>query len=317
MLGLLLRRAGFSLLSLILVTCCLFILTRAIPDSPARVVLGQDITQAQLNQFEHDHGLDKSVAVQYAAWAEGVILHGDLGQSFITGRPVGPDIRNTLPVTLELVVIAFLFSCLLSILAGTVSALLRDTVLDYGVRFVAVLGVSIPGFWLALVLIMVLAVDRDWFPPGGIQPWSAGIATHLNSTVLPTFCLAIFYLAVLSRMTRSSMLDVLGQDYMRTARATGLKSWRVLIYALRNALVPVVTVAGMSFGYMFGWALIIESVFNISGLSRTLLTAIQQRDFVLVQGIVMVFTFIFILANLVADLTNAWLNPRIAAVTAS
>src|SRR5208282_2957289 len=165
----------------------------------------------------------------------------------------------------------------LSILAGTVSALLRDTVLDYGVRFVAVLGVSIPGFWLALILIMAFAVDRDWFPPGGVEPWSAGITGHLTSIVLPTFCLAIFYMAVLSRMTRSSMLEVLGLDYMRTARATGLARNRVLVYAL----LPVVTVAGMSFGYMFGWALIIEAVFNINGLSHTLLAAIQQRDFTL------------------------------------
>jgi peptide/nickel transport system permease protein len=316
MLTLLLRRAGFSLLSLVLVTSCLFILTRAIPDSPARIVLGQDVSQAQLNQFEHDHGLDRPVVAQYAVWVEDLLLRGDLGRSFITGRSVGPDIAATLPITLELVVVAFIISCFLSILAGTVSALLRDTVLDYGVRFVAVLGVSIPGFWLALILIMAFAVDRDWFPPGGVEPWSAGITGHLTSIVLPTFCLAIFYIAVLSRMTRSSMLEVLGQDYMRTARATGLPRWRILIYALKNALVPVVTVAGMSFGYMFGWALVIESVFNISGLSRALLTAIQQRDFVLVQGVVMVFTFIFIAANLVADVTNVWLNPRMAAVTA-
>jgi peptide/nickel transport system permease protein len=316
MLGLLLRRAGFSLLSLFLVTSCLFILTRAIPDSPARIVLGQDASEGQISQFEHDHGLDRPVLIQYAAWVEDVVLRGDLGRSFITGRPVGPDIAATLPVTLELVAVAFIFSCALSIAAGTISALLRDTMLDYGVRFVAVLGVSIPGFWLALVLIMAFAVDQDWFPPGGMTPWSAGWAGHLNSIVLPTFCLAIFYMAVLSRMTRSSMLEVLGQDYMRTARATGLTRWRVLIYALKNALVPVVTVAGMSFGYMFGWALVIESVFNISGLSRALLTAIQQRDFVLVQGVVMVFTFIFIVANLVADVTNVWLNPRMAAVIA-
>jgi peptide/nickel transport system permease protein len=316
MLTLLIRRAGFSLLSLVLVTSCLFILTRAIPDSPARIVLGQDVSQAQLTQFEHDHGLDRPVVVQYADWLENLLVHGDLGRSFITGRPVGPDIVDSLPVTLELVVVAFVFSCVLSILAGTVSALLRDTALDYGVRLIAVLGVSIPGFWLALVLIMALAVDRDWFPPGGVVPWSRGFAEHLNSIVLPTFCLAIFYMAVLSRMTRSSMLEVLGLDYMRTARATGLPRWRVLIYALKNALVPAVTVAGMSFGYMFGWALVIESVFNISGLSRALLTAIQQRDFVLVQGVVMVFTFIFILANLVADVTNVWLNPGMAAVTA-
>lgn len=314
--GLLLRRAGFSLLSLVIVTSALFVLTRAIPDSPARIVLGQDANEAQVTQFEHDHGLDRPVLAQYAAWAGNLTLRGDLGTSFITGRPVGPDIAATLPVTMELVVVAFAFSCVLSVLAGTASALLRDTAVDYGVRLVAVVGVSVPGFWLALVLIMALAVDRDWFPPGGMEPLSAGLAAHLNSIVLPTFCLAIFYMAVLSRMTRSSMLDVLGQDYMRTARAAGLARRRVLAYALRNALVPVVTIAGMSFGYMFGWALIIEAVFNISGLSRALLTAIQQRDFVLVQGVVMVFTFIFILANLVADLTNAWLNPRIAAVRA-
>lgn len=312
MLALLLRRAGFSLLSLVIVSSCLFLLTRSIPDSPARIVLGQDANEAQIAQFEHDHGLDRSIAAQYVLWVDD-LLHGDLGHSFITGRAVRGEIVTTLPVTLELVVIAFGFACVLSIMAGTLSALLRDTAIDYGVRLVAVLGVSVPGFWLALVLIMALAVDRDWLPPGGFTPLSEGFADHVQSIVLPTFCLGIFYMAVLSRMTRSSMLEVLGQDYMRTARATGLARWRVLLYALRNALVPVVTIAGMSFGYMFGWALIIEAVFNINGLSRALLTAIQQRDFVLVQGVVMVFTFIFILANLVADVTNAWLNPRIAA----
>jgi peptide/nickel transport system permease protein len=251
--------------------------------------------------------------VQYASWLTGIVLSGDLGTSFITGRAVGGEISKTLPVTLELVVIAFAFACVFSLVAGTASALARDTVVDYGVRLIAVLGVSVPGFWLALMLIMAFAVDREWFPPGGVTPLSSGMAAHVDSIVLPTFCLGIFYMAVLSRMTRSSLLDVLGQDYMRTARATGLARWRVLIYALRNALVPVVTIAGMSFGYMFGWALIIEAVFNINGLSRALLTAIQQRDFALVQGVVMVFTLVFILANLAADIANAWLNPRIMA----
>jgi peptide/nickel transport system permease protein len=147
-------------------------------------------------------------------------------------------------------------------------------------------------------------------------PLSDGLAAHVNALVLPVFSVGVFYVAALSRMTRSSLLDVLGQDYMRTARAAGLPGWRVLIYALRNALVPVVTIAGMSFGYMFGWALIIEAVFNINGMSQALLTAIQQRDFVLVQAVVLVFTFIFTLANLAADLINAWLNPRLAMVAA-
>ncbi|HVY14467.1 MAG TPA: ABC transporter permease [Rhodopila sp.] len=315
MLTVLLRRIGFSLLSLVFVSAVLFALTRAIPDSPARIVLGTDVTQAQIKQFEHDHGLDKPIVAQYVSWLDGIFIRGTLGTSFITGRPVGPDIVSTLPVTLELVVEAFVLALILSIAFGTISALLRDTILDYAVRLVAVLGVSIPGFWAALLLIMLLAVDHDWFPPGGFQPWSAGIGAHLDSIALPVFCLGIFYMAVLSRMTRSSLLEVLGLDYMRTARAAGLPRRTVLIYALRNALVPVITVAGMSFGYMFGWALIIESVFNISGLSYALLTAIQQRDFTLVQGIVMVFTFIFIVANLVADMTNMSLNPRLTAVS--
>ncbi|MEJ0020564.1 MAG: ABC transporter permease [Acetobacteraceae bacterium] len=316
MFGLLLRRAGFSLLSLLIVSACLFFLTRAIPDSPARIVLGQDVTEAQLAQFERDNGLDRPVLVQFATWVTGIATRGDLGRSFITGRAVSSEISRTLPVTLELVVVAFFLSCLVSLLAGTASALLRDTIVDYAIRLVAVLGVSVPGFWLALVLIMGFSVDRDWFPPGGMTPLSAGLGEHINSIVLPTFCLGIFYMAVLSRMTRASLLEVLGQDFMRTARALGLPRWKVLVYALRNSLVPVVTIAGMSFGYMFGLALIIETVFNINGLSYTLLNAIRQRDFMLVQGVVLVFTFVFILANLVADLTNAWLNPRLAMATA-
>jgi peptide/nickel transport system permease protein len=316
MAGLLLRRAGFSLLSLLLVSACLFLLTRAIPDSPARIVLGADATQAQVTTFEHDHGLDRAVIVQYVLWIGGIVTSGNLGTSFITGRSVGREISRTLPVTLELVMIAFSFSCVVSLIAGTVSALLRDTVIDYGIRLLAVLGVSVPGFWLALLLIYFFAVLNDWFPPGDVTPLSAGLSAHVNSIVLPTFCLGIFYTAVLSRMTRSSLLDVLALDYMRTARATGLSRARVLAYALRNALVPVVTIAGMSFGYMFGLALIIETVFNINGLSHTLLTAIQQRDFVLVQGVVMVFTFVFTLANLAADVTNVWLNPRLMAAPA-
>jgi peptide/nickel transport system permease protein len=314
--GLLLRRAAFSLLSLLLVSACLFLLTRTIPDSPARIVLGVDATQAQVATFEHDHGLDRPVIVQYVLWIGGIVMRGDLGTSFITGLSVSREITRTLPVTLELVVIAFVLACMASVIAGTASALLRDTVVDYGIRLLAVLGVSVPGFWLALLLIYFFAVQNEWFPPGDITPLSAGLGAHLNSIVLPTFCLGIFYTAVLSRMTRSSLLDVLGLDYMRTARATGLSRGRVLVYALRNALVPVVTIAGMSFGYMFGLALIIETVFNINGLSHTLLTAIQQRDFALVQGVVMVFTFVFTLANLAADATNAWLNPRLAAAAA-
>ena len=313
MAALFLRRAGLSVLSLLVVSFVLFVLTRSIPDSPARIVLGDEATPAAIAQFDADHGLDRSIPMQYVAWVGGIVLHGDLGTSFTTGLGMNEQVAHTLPVTLELVLAAFAVSIVVSLALGTLSAVLRDSPVDYLARFIAVLGVSVPGFWLALVLILAFAVDRDWFPPGGVVPFTEDWREHLRSIVLPAFCLGIFYLAVLTRMTRSSLLDVLGQDFMRTARASGLRHPRVLLYALRNALVPVVTIAGMSFGHMFGWALIIEQVFNIDGLSHALLQAIQQRDYAMVQAVVMVFTVVFVVANLCADVVNASLNPRMAA----
>lgn len=313
MLALALRRGAFSVFSLLVVSLILFVLTRSIPESPARIVLGDEVTEAQIAAFDAHHGLDRPVLVQYLAWLERLVLHGDLGQSFTTRLHMNAEVAATLPITLELVTIAFVVAFLVSLTLGTLSALWRDSLIDYAARLLAVLGVSIPGFWLALVLVLALAVERDWFPPGGFVPIAEGLGAHLNSIALPCFCLGIFYTAVLTRMTRSALLEVLGQDYMRTARAAGLTRLRVLRYALRNALVPVVTIAGVSFGHMFGLALIIERVFNIGGMSRALLTAIQQRDYALVQAVVMVFTIIFVVANLVADLINARLNPRLAA----
>jgi peptide/nickel transport system permease protein len=311
MIRLFLRRAGFSVLALLLVSLILFVLMRAIPASPARMVLGFDATEEQITQFDSEHGLDRPVLVQYVAWLRQLVFHGDLGKSLITGLELNRRVAETLPVTLELVVVAFSFSLVLSIALGTVSAFYEGTAIDQMARVFAILGLSVPGFWLALLLILFFAVDLQWFPPGGIRPLSAGIADHLSSLVLPAFSLGVFYIAILSRMTRSSLVEVLGQDYIRTARATGLGRGRILVYALKNALVPVVTVAAMSFGYMFGWALIIETVFNISGMSGALLTAIYQRDFALVQAVVLVFTLVFLVSNLIADLVNAWLNPRI------
>jgi peptide/nickel transport system permease protein len=313
MVVLILRRAAFSLFSFLVVSLLLFVLTRSIPDSPARIVLGDQASEQQIEQFERDHGLDRPILVQYATWLQRITMHADLGRSFTTGRDMNRQIANTLPMTMEIVVIAFVVATLISVALGTLSALYRGSPIDYLSTLIAVLGVSIPGFWLALVLILFFAVDCDWFPPGGVIAFSEDPAGHFLSIVLPCFCLGSFYLAVLTRMTRSSLLEVLGLDYMRTARAAGLHPARVLVYALRNALVPVVTIAGVSFGHMFGWALIIEQIFNIDGMSRALLTAIGQRDYSMVQAVVMMFTLVFIGANLVADLSNAWLNPRLAA----
>lgn len=306
-----LRRVAFSVFVLVIVSLLLFLLTRAIPVSPARIVLGTDATEEQISVFEHGLGLDRPLLVQYASWA-GDMLRGELGNSYITGLPLGRQIAQTFPITLELVGLAFVFAVLTALPLGIVSALRPGRAVDHASRLFAVIGVSVPGFWLGLILIVYVSLPLGWFPPGGFVPASRGLGAHLNSLVLPAFTLGIHYVAVLSRLTRSSMLEALSQDYVRTAHAMGLRPSLIWRYALKNALPPVVSVAAMSFGYCFGWALIIEQVFNIAGLSRALLSGIRERDYPMIQIIVLIITAIFIAANLLADMLNRALNPKLS-----
>ncbi len=305
-------RLLFSVATLLLVGLILFLLTRSVSGSPARIALGIEATDAQIAEFNHDHGLDRPILVQYAAWLGGIVTRGDFGKSFITGLAMGPELARSMPITFEIVVLAFAFALLVALPLGIVSAIREGQLVDHLARVVAVVGVSVPGFWLGLMLVRFAAVEWGLFPPGGFVPASAGLAAHLQSMALPAFALGIYYVAILSRMTRSSLLEVLRTDYVRTARALGLSRTRVLVYALKNALAPVVSIAAMSFGYMFGWALIVEQVFNIPGMSRALLTAIGQRDYYMVQTVVYVFTAIFIVANMAADVLNRSLNPKLA-----
>jgi peptide/nickel transport system permease protein len=305
------RRTLFSVLVLLIVSATIFVLTHLVPGSPALIVLGPDATDAQIRQFEQDNGLDRPLVVQYLDWLQRAVFEFDLGRSFVSRLPISSEIAKTLPVTLEIVVFAFIFCILVSIPLGIVSALYEDRPVDHLARIFAVLGVSIPGFWLGLMLIAYGAVQLRWFPPGGFVPWSAGVFEHLRSLALPAFALGIYYTAIISRMTRSGMIEAMQQDYIRTARAMGLPRRRVLFYALKNALIPVISVCAMSFGFMFGWAIIIEQVFNIAGLSRLLLSAIFQRDYYVVQAVVLVLTSLVIAINLVADIVFGFLNPKI------
>jgi peptide/nickel transport system permease protein len=309
MLRLLAGRIVSSIGTLLFVGLVLFALTRSGPGSPARIVLGADATAEQIAQFEQAHGLDRPFLVQYAAWLTDV-LHGDFGKSFVTGREVAAEILNSVPVTLSIVLAAFTIAVVFGIGLGVAAALRPGSTFDRIVRVTSVFGLSIPAFWLGIVLIRFLAVDLGWLPPGGYVPLSGGIAAHLQTIVMPAVSLAVYYVAVLARMTQASLQEALRGDYVRTARAMGLSTSRVVVYALLNALPPVINLAALSFGYMFGWALIIEQVFNIPGLSRALLNAISQRDFLLLQGIVFLFTVIFVFANLLADLINRALDPR-------
>lgn len=311
MLRLLLARLAVSVATLLGVGLCLFVLTRSIAGSPATIVLGTEATVQQIQQFNHDHGLDRPVLAQYWDWLQGVTWHFNFGRSLLTGQPVGPLVLSGMPMTFEIVGLAFVFAVLVALPLGIVSATWRGSGMDHLARVIAVVGVSVPGFWIGLMLIRYPAVAFGWFPPGGFAPLSAGIWTNLRSVMLPAFALGIYYVAIMSRMTRSGLIDVSTRDYMRTARALGLGRGRMLAYALKNALVPVVSVGAMSFGYMFGWALVIEYVFNIPGISNALLSAIGNRDFNVVQAVVFIFTLVFILSNLVADMLNAWLNPRL------
>jgi peptide/nickel transport system permease protein len=312
MLRMLIDRLAFSILALLFVGLLLFVLTRGVPGSPARVALGLEATDTQIAQFEKDHGLDRPVVEQYIRWLGQLVLHGDFGRSFVTGRSMNALLTETLPITLELVLFAFAFAVAVALPIGVLSAVYEGTWLDHAARIFAVIGVSVPGFWLGLMLIRFPAVEFGWFPPGGFVPLSDGLVAHLQSIALPAFALGVYYIAILSRMTRSGLVETLGSEYVRTARALGLPRGRVLWYALKNALVPVVSVGAMSFGYMFGWALIVEYLFNIPGMSNALLTAVGQRDYFTMQAVVYIFTIIFIVSNLAADLLNRQLNPKLA-----
>ena len=310
MLWMLVRRAGFSVIALLVVSFVLFVLTRVVPGSPALTVLGVEAPTAVIEAYERDLGLDLPILEQYGVWLKHAV-EGDLGTSYMTGLPITETLAESLPITLELVILSFIFAVLASVPLGMISALNAGTWIDHLTRAIAVTGISVPVFWVGLMAIVFLAVGLGWFPPGGFIPISAGLWPHALMLVLPVFSIGFHYVSELSRLTRSSMLESLSQDYVRTARAMGLSRPRVWWYALKNALAPVVNVGAMIFGYSFGAAVIIEFVFAIPGLSRTLLDAINQRDFPMIQGTVLVVTAVFILANLVADLLNVALNPKL------
>ncbi|HSV50518.1 MAG TPA: ABC transporter permease [Burkholderiaceae bacterium] len=299
-----------SLAVLLAVSALLFALCRATPVSPARLVLGADASAQQVAEFEQQYGLDRPVLAQYGHWLRGAATL-NMGESYVSGESIVAQIRRTLPVTVELVTLSFLVTVLAATLFGVAAALHEEGVVDHALRVVAIVGLSIPGFWLALLLVRAFAVDLAWFPAGGLVPLSEGVGAHLRSLVLPVASISFYYIAVLSRLVRANMIETLSQDYVRTARAMGLRPLRVTAYAVKNALPPLASMAAMVYGYMFGWALIVEQVFSLPGVSRDLLAAIFSRDYPTVQAIVLVITVIFVGSNTLADILQRALSPRL------
>ncbi len=299
----LIRRLLYTVPTLFAVTVAVFLLVRLIPGDPARLIAGLLATPEDVERLRVELGLTRPFYVQYLVFLRD-ILSGNLGLSALTRTPVSLEIGSRFPATLMLALTGTVLATSLGVLAGVSSAAARNSWLDYTVMTVALAGVSIPVFWLGIMLMLVFAVHLHWLPAGGY-----GSPAHL---VLPGITLAAFSIAIIARITRSSVLETLGMDYVRTARAKGLPQHMVLTqHALRNALIPVITVVGLQFGTLLGGAVLTETTFAWPGLGRLLVGAISARDYPVIQGIVLVFATLFVLVNLAVDVLYAYVDPRI------
>ena len=298
---------------LLMVTMLVYGLMLAIPGDPARALIGpgESLDAEQLELIRREHNFDKPMIVQYGIWL-GRVLKGDLGRSTQNQRPVAAELRTRTAVTLQLGILAWVFAVLIAVPAGIVSAIYRGKTLDYIANIISIGGVAIPDFWLGIMSILLFGVILGWLPTQGYVDIFADPAEGLRHMILPVFALGITSCALIMRQSRSAMLEVLAQDYVRTARAKGLHVQRVIwIHALRNALLPVVTVFGLQAGRIFAGAVVIETLFGIPGMGQFMVQAVFARDFMSVQGAVLVMALAVLIANLVTDLVYAWLDPRI------
>ncbi len=307
-----LRRLLLMLPVAFLVTVGVFMLIHLTPGDPALILLGEDRSPQAIADIHKQLGLDKPIYIQYGLWL-GRMAHGDLGRSITTHQPVSTAITERLPATLELGIVALLWSLAVAIPLGTIAAVRRGSALDYLASGITVAGVSVPNFFIGVVLIFILSVSLRLFPFGGYIPFATNPIESLRHVVLPAIALGTAGAAINMRFTRSSMIEVLNNDYVRTAWAKGA-SWRrvVFIHALKNALIPVVTVVGLQIGGIIEGAVVTETVFTWPGVGRLAVESIADRDYTIVQGIVLLAAFSYMFANLLVDLVYAWLDPRIS-----
>jgi peptide/nickel transport system permease protein len=313
------------------VSIVVFFMVRAIPGDPAQIMLGQQATQEQVQQIRENMGLDKPIFVQYGLFLKDA-LRGDLGDSIVTGRPVTTELLTRLPATLELTAFAMLIAILVGIPVGVISAVRQYSLLDKSTSVLALTGISMPIFWLAMILVVIFGVNLELLPfPGRLDPTTgitaitgfvlvdslltlnfAGFWDGLLHLIMPALALATIPMAVIMRMTRSSMLEVMNEDYVRTARAKGVVPWRVVFkHALRNAMLPTITVIGLQAGLLMGGAIITETIFSWPGIGLYAYNSISARDYASVQGVVLYGALLFVLINLLVDILYAILDPRV------
>jgi peptide/nickel transport system permease protein len=292
-----------------------FIGMRMLPGDPIFMLFNpnqlQNMTQEELTKIRHDAGLDRSLVVQYFDWLGGVFT-GDLGDSILTEEPISKDLAKRIPITAYLGVLSFVIAIILGIPAGIISAIRRGTWLDTVVTTLANLGITVPIFWLGIMLMWAFAVKLNWLPTSGFTSPFDDFWLSTKKLIMPVFCMSIFSIAGNARQARSSMLEVLRQDYIRTAWSKGLRERTVLIrHALKNSLIPIITLAGMGIAAIFGGSVLIEQVFNVPGMGRLAVDSLFQHDYPYVQGITLVMTAIVVFSNLLIDLSYGWLDPRI------
>ena len=311
MLAFIVRRLIYTLIVIILVTLIAFCLLYVLPGDPATAMLGDDATPEQVERIRKQLWLDRPLIIQYGHWMDN-LLHGDLGMSITYSENATGPILRALPITAYLAVIAMCISSITGVSIGIISAVKRATFLDNILVIFANLGYATPIFWLGLMGIYVFAYHLGWFPVQGFTWPADDLGKSISQTIMPVICLAVPSIAILARQTRSSMLEVIRQDYIRTARAKGLRERAVILkHALKNALIPVVTLLGILVRILIGGSVLVETVFNIPGLGRLLITSAIYGDFIVVQGGVLIISFITCFANLLVDISYGWLDPRI------
>ncbi|HDQ15060.1 MAG TPA: ABC transporter permease [Sediminispirochaeta sp.] len=295
------------------VSLIVFFLVRLIPGTALEMYMGTQVeaTPEQMEELKRIFGEDKPVPVLYVEWL-GDILRGDFGYSLRTGRPVMPDIVSRLPLSLELTVFSLILALLIGIPLGIISSLRQNTLGDFVNRILGLIGLSMPQFWLAALMVIGFSGFQGWIPMGNYVGFFEAPLRNLKMLFLPSLAIGIGFAAVVMRYTRNSMLEVLQMDYIQTAKAKGLKKGTVIFYhALKNAILPVITVTGFNAGYLLSGAIIVEEVFALPGMGRLALYAIFQRDYPIIQAIVMVIATLFVLVNLITDLIYALMDPRI------
>lgn len=309
--GYVLRRVLQAVVVLLGVSVIVFSLLHLVPGDPIRAALGTRFDQNVYDALRERTGLDRPLVLQYFSWLGGA-LTGDLGVSFRSGRPVTTIIMGRLPATLTLAFAALVVALLIALPLGVISAVRQGTKTDYVATMFSQLGISIPDFWMGIMLILFVSLMLGWLPPSGYVPLTQDPVAWLRHLIMPAVTVGVVTGSVLTRFVRSAMLEILSQDYVRTARSKGLRE-RVVVkrHVFRNALIPVVTVTGMQLAFLLGGVIVVEIVFAWPGLGELTLIAIRARDYTVLQGAVLLFAFLFLVINLAVDLLYSWLDPRI------